>query len=40
MIKIRRAKSGDEMAIYQLIQELATYEKAPNEVTNTIGELK
>ena len=40
MIKIRRAKSGDEMAIFQLIQELAAYEKAPHEVTNTIGELK
>ena len=40
MITIRNAKVGDEAEIHQLIKELATYEKAPNEVTNTIGELR
>ena len=40
MIKIRRAKPGDETVIHQLIKELAAYENAPHEVTNTIGELK
>ena len=40
MIKIRKAKPGDEAGVHQLINELATYEKAPNEVTNTIGELR
>ena len=40
MIQIRRAKEGDEVSIHQLIKELAVYEKAPDEVTNTIKELK
>jgi GNAT superfamily N-acetyltransferase len=36
---IREAKKGDESAIHGLIGELALYEKAPNEVTNTIEKL-
>ena len=40
MITIRKAKPGDEISIHQLIKELADYEKAPNEVTNTIEDLK
>lgn len=37
---IRRAQVGDEVAIMQLIQALAEYEKAPNEVVNTAQALK
>lgn len=37
---IRKAKPGDETAIYQLICDLAEYEKAPDEVTNTVEELR
>ena len=40
MIQIRKAKLGDEAGIHQLIKELAAFEKAPHEVTNTIDELK
>lgn len=40
MITIRQAKPGDEVSIHHLIKELAIYEKAPNEVSNTITELK
>ena len=40
MITIRKAKPGDEVSIHRLIKELADYEKAPNEVTNTVEELK
>lgn len=36
---IRKAVRGDEHAIHQLIKALATYEKAPNEVSNTAEEL-
>ncbi len=36
---IRRAVPGDEYAIHRLIQALAEYEKAPNEVTNTVADL-
>ena len=36
---IRQAQRGDELAIYQLIKDLATFEKAPNEVSNTSEEL-
>lgn len=36
---IREAKKGDEHAILRLIQELAIYEKAPNEVINTTEQL-
>lgn len=36
---IRAAKSGDEAAIHGLISELAVYEKAPEEVTNSIEQL-
>lgn len=40
MIQVRKARLGDETAIYELIKELAVYEKEPAEVTNTISELK
>jgi GNAT superfamily N-acetyltransferase len=36
---IRVAQRGDEHAIMQLIQALADYEKAPNEVVNTAEDL-
>ena len=36
---IRQAQRGDEFAIYQLIKDLATFEKAPDEVSNTSEEL-
>lgn len=38
-MNIRTAKPGDEQAIHRLIVELAIYEKAPNEVTNTPQQL-
>lgn len=37
---IRAARLGDEQAIHGLISELAVYEKAPNEVSNTVEKLK
>lgn len=40
MISIRKAQFGDETAIFQLIKELAIYEKAPQEVSNTISQLR
>ena len=39
MISIRKAKPGDEIAIFALINELALYEKEPHEVTNTATDL-
>lgn len=36
---IRKAQKGDEGAIMKLIQALALYEKAPDEVVNTSEEL-
>lgn len=36
---IREARKGDEHAIHGLISELALYEKAPDEVTNTVEKL-
>lgn len=36
---IRHAQKGDEHAIMRLIQALALYEKAPDEVVNTAEEL-
>ncbi|MNK08328.1 Protease synthase and sporulation negative regulatory protein PAI 1 [compost metagenome] len=36
---IREARKGDEQAIHGLISELALYENAPNEVTNTVEKL-
>ena len=39
-MNIREAKIGDEEAIHGLISELALYEKAPNEVTNTLENLR
>lgn len=38
--RIRAAKEGDEVVIHQLICELAEYEKAPKEVTNTPEALR
>ena len=38
-IFIRRGGSADLPAVYALIQELALYEKAPAEVTNTLADL-
>ena len=40
MIKIRKAIPGDEATIFELIKELALYEKEPLEVTNTASDLK
>lgn len=39
-MNIRAARLGDETAIHGLISELALYEKAPDEVTNTIEKLR
>ena len=36
---IRKAKRSDVAAIFALIQELAMYEKAPEQVTNTADQL-
>ncbi len=37
---IRIAKQSDVAAIFALIQELALYEKAPEQVTNTVENLR
>jgi len=37
--EIRVSKRGDEQAIFELICELALYEKAPEQVTNTAEQL-
>jgi GNAT superfamily N-acetyltransferase len=39
MISIRKAIPGDEQSIFRLINELALYEKAPEQVTNTAEQL-
>ena len=39
MISIRQAVPGDEKAIFYLIKELALFEKAPEQVTNTATQL-
>ena len=39
-IKIRRAKQTDCARLLELIQELATYEKAPDEVTVTLSHFE
>lgn len=39
MISIRKAVEGDEFAIFDLIKELALYEKAPEQVTNSAEQL-
>ncbi len=39
-MNIRAARLGDEQAIHGLISELALYEKAPDEVSNTVEKLK
>lgn len=38
-MEIRRAQKGDEIGIFKLIQALAEYEKAPEQVTNTAENL-
>ncbi len=38
-MEIRAAQKGDEFGIFRLIQELANYEKAPEQVTNTAENL-
>ncbi len=40
MITLRRAESKDCNRLLELVQELATYEKAPNEVTVTLEHFK
>jgi GNAT superfamily N-acetyltransferase len=39
-MNIRAAKVGDESAIHELIVELAVYERAQDEVTNTVEQLR
>lgn len=39
-IKLRKAKESDLPVVLDLISELATYERAPNEVTVTLDDLK
>lgn len=40
MIKIRKAKSDDLTAIYNLVVELAIYEKEPDAVTTTLKDYE
>ena len=40
MLKIRRGERQDLPAVLLLIQELALYEKAPHEVTNTVEAME
>ncbi|PTX22580.1 L-amino acid N-acyltransferase YncA [Pontibacter mucosus] len=40
MIEIRRGTVDDLPQVYALIQELAEYERAPQEVTNTLEEME
>jgi hypothetical protein len=39
-IEIRKAKEKDFSAILSLVKELATFEKAPEKVTNTVEQMK
>src|SRR6476620_1371638 len=39
-VKIRRAERNDCPRLLELIQELATYERAPDEVTVTLGHFE
>jgi GNAT superfamily N-acetyltransferase len=39
-INIRKAKDGDEVSIFEQIKELALFEKAPEQVVNTVEQLK
>ena len=36
MLSIRKGEKKDLTGVYNLVKELATYEKAPDEVTNTL----
>lgn len=40
MLKIRRGERRDLPQVLLLIQELALYEKAPHEVTNTVEAME
>ena len=40
MIEIRTGRKNDLPRVLELIKELAEYEKAPNEVTNTVAMLE
>ncbi|MHC2990648.1 GNAT family acetyltransferase [Pontibacter sp. HJ8] len=40
MIQIRRGTMDDLPQVHALIQELAEYEKAPEEVTNTVEDMR
>ena len=39
-IKVRKGMQEDIPAVLKLIKELATYEKAPNEVTNNLEDME
>jgi GNAT superfamily N-acetyltransferase len=39
-MQIREASPGDEKSIFDLIYALAVYEKAPEQVTNTLEQLR
>lgn len=39
-INIRKATEDDFPAVLSLIKELATFEKAPEKVTNSVGQMK
>jgi len=39
-ITIRKASENDYFAILSLIMELATFEKSPDKVTNTVGQME
>jgi hypothetical protein len=39
-IEVRKATLDDMQAVHRLIVELAVYENAPNEVTNSLASLK
>ncbi len=40
MVKVRKGQLDDLPQAHALIQELATYERAPQEVTNTVAEME
>ncbi len=39
-IRIRKGRTGDLPRVLQLVKELAAYERAPGEVTNTLQDMK
>ncbi|WP_375584774.1 GNAT family N-acetyltransferase [Cyclobacterium xiamenense] len=40
MFHVRKGKKADLPAVFRLIQELALYEKAPHEVTNSVEQME